>query len=265
MLSRDTRSRHQVVSRSQPAARGWGEASSKNRSVGSCLRVTPASARFFACPQPQPHLRAGGVSASQTGGSERRLYAVADDDEPRLVQPVEDRGTPGIDGESGERSQPEEPGEGTPTEGEEEDEIGRVIEREAKAELVVAAVLVEEPGDGDERHRQPERSVEPWPLLGRQQIQKERRGDEEAHALSVEPDPEGTKLDLGQTREGVVEVALQERVVEQAVSPDLLVDAVCVQVRVTELAEAAEPGMVHPRHRNGDRADRQGIGDQLWE
>jgi len=28
-----------------------------------------ASARFFACPQPQPHLRAGGVSTPQTGRS----------------------------------------------------------------------------------------------------------------------------------------------------------------------------------------------------
>ena len=35
----------------------------------------------FACPQPQPHLRAGGVSASQTGRRERLLDAGADDDE----------------------------------------------------------------------------------------------------------------------------------------------------------------------------------------
>src|SRR6266403_5193625 len=37
-------------------------------------------ARFFACPQPQPHLRAGGVSTPQTGRSERLFDAGADDD-----------------------------------------------------------------------------------------------------------------------------------------------------------------------------------------
>src|SRR6267378_7050150 len=38
-----------------------------------------ARSRFFACPQPQPHLRAGGVSSPQTRRSERLLDAGADD------------------------------------------------------------------------------------------------------------------------------------------------------------------------------------------
>src|SRR6267378_250289 len=48
-----------------------------------------ATARFFACPQPQPHLRAGGVSAPQTGRGERLLDAGADDDE-RVLLSLED-------------------------------------------------------------------------------------------------------------------------------------------------------------------------------
>src|SRR6266403_6358914 len=88
-LSRDTRSHPQVGSRAEPAARGWGEASSKNRSAGSCLRVTRLARGFFACPQPQPHLRAGGVSTPQTGGSERLLDAGADDDERVLLSLVD--------------------------------------------------------------------------------------------------------------------------------------------------------------------------------
>src|SRR6266446_8219071 len=43
--------------------------------------IHAASSRFFACPQPQPHLRAGGVSAPQTGRSESLLDAGAADDE----------------------------------------------------------------------------------------------------------------------------------------------------------------------------------------
>src|SRR6266404_1246421 len=37
-----------------------------------------ASARFFACPQPQPHLRAGGVSTPQTGWAREYLTLGSD-------------------------------------------------------------------------------------------------------------------------------------------------------------------------------------------
>src|SRR5882672_11414598 len=100
-------------------------------------------------------MQPGGVSANDTRGAEAPAWrrramqpggvSANDIGSVHLVLPVEDRSTPGIDGEAGERGEPEEPGERTPAQGEKEDEVGRVIEREAKAELVVAAVLVEEP------------------------------------------------------------------------------------------------------------------------
>src|SRR5882724_13485318 len=73
------------MSRVEPAARGWGEASSKKPLGRGLFASHAAGARFFACPQPQPHLRAGGVSAPQTGRSESLLDAGAADDERVLL------------------------------------------------------------------------------------------------------------------------------------------------------------------------------------
>ncbi len=79
---RDTRSHPQVASRAEPAARGWGEASSKNRSVGSCLRATPASARFFAVRSRSPTCGRRRQHAANRRGRE---YLTLEDDEPVLL------------------------------------------------------------------------------------------------------------------------------------------------------------------------------------
>src|SRR5256884_528705 len=99
-------------------------------------------------------------------------------------------------------------------------------------------------------------------LFRPEQVQEQWSGDEEAHSLSVEPDPERMELDLRQPRERVVEVALEERVVEETEALDLRVHPVRVEVRVPELAETAESDVVHVRHGNRDGGDRQRIGNE---
>ena len=64
----------------------------------------------------------------------------------RSVQPVEHRRSPGVHGHSGEGRRPEEAREGASAEREEQDQVGRVVEREAELELEIPAGLVEEPG-----------------------------------------------------------------------------------------------------------------------
>src|SRR5205823_4281376 len=117
----------------------------------------------------------------------------------------------------------------------------------------------------DQRGGQPERAVQARLLARPEQIEKERRGDEEAHPFAVEADLEGVKLDLRQPRECRVEIALEKRVVEEAVLLDLLVDAVRVQMRMAELAEGAESNVVRIRHRDGDDDDGDEVADQLRE
>ncbi len=102
-------------------------------------------------------------------------------------------------------------------------------------------------------------------LFGRQQIEEERRGDEDAHAFGVEADAQWMELDLRQPGEGGVEVPLQIRVVEEAELLDLLVDAIRIQMRVAELGGAAETKVVHPRHWNRDGGNGDGVGDELWQ
>ena len=100
-------------------------------------------------------------------------------------------------------------------------------------------------------------------LLRPEQVQEEGRGDEQAHALAVEADPQRMELDLRQAREGIVQVPLEEGVVEQSIAEDLGVHPVCVQVRMAEFSEAAESDVVHPSHRHGDGRDGGGERHQL--
>src|SRR5207248_1978228 len=173
----------------------------------------------------------------------------------RSVQPIEDCRSPGVDGYSEEGGSDEQAGEGPSAESEQQEQVRRVVEREAEPELVVPAVLVEKAGDGHQRGGQPERAVQARLLARPEQIKEQRRGDEEAHAFAVEADPQGVELDLRQARERVVQVAFQKSVVEEAVAADLRVDAVVVEMRVAELAEAAESGLVHPGRRDRNRND----------
>ena len=95
-------------------------------------------------------------------------------------------------------------------------------------------------------------------LLRPEQVQEEGRGDEQAHAFAVEADSQRVELDLRQARERIVQVPLEERVVEQPIAADLGIHPICVQVRMAEFSEAAEPDVVHPRHRDGDGSDGGG-------
>src|SRR5207302_7685935 len=97
-----------------------------------------------------------------------------------LVQAVENSCSPGVHGHAGERGEPEQAGEAAAAEREQQDEIWRVIEREAEPELVVPAVLVEESGNGHQRDGQPERAMKARFLLRPEQVEKERSSDEEA-------------------------------------------------------------------------------------
>src|SRR5207253_10995945 len=129
----------------------------------------------------------------------------------------EHSGAPGVDGPAGERGQPVQAREAAAAEGEQRDQVRRVVEREAEAELVPAAVLVEKTGHRDDSGAQPERPVQSRLLARPEQVEKERRGDEEAHPLAVEADLERVELDLGKRRDGPLRVSPEEGVVEEAV------------------------------------------------
>ena len=94
-----------------------------------------------------------GVGGGSGGGSATRL---------RLVLAIENRCAPGVDGHARERGRPEEPCETMSAQRDEENQIRRVVEREAKPELEPAAVLVEKSRDCHHGHGQPERPVQPW-------------------------------------------------------------------------------------------------------
>src|SRR5207244_3866167 len=60
----------------------------------------------------------------------------------RRSRPVEDGGAPGVDGHADRGQQPEHSVEDAAGQGQEQDQIRRVVEREAEAELLPAVVLV---------------------------------------------------------------------------------------------------------------------------
>jgi hypothetical protein len=70
-ISRDTRSHRQVASRVEPAARGWGEASSKNRSAGSCLRSRRRARGFL-------HVRSRSPTCAPAGSARRKQEGARD-------------------------------------------------------------------------------------------------------------------------------------------------------------------------------------------
>src|SRR5438067_8208665 len=173
----------------------------------------------------------------------------------RRSGPVEDRRAPGVDGDASESEQPEEAAEGTPADREEQDQVGRVVEREPASKLVVTGVLVEEPRDRYRRGREPQRNPEARLLFREEEQEPGWCGDEEAHPLPVEGEAQWIALDAGEQQEGRLQVARQVLEAEEAVRTDLLVDAVRIQMAVPELARVPEPGGGHQPHGNGDRGE----------
>src|SRR5438309_3230200 len=174
----------------------------------------------------------------------------------RRSRPGERGGAPGVhrDSESGE--EPEERVERTAGDGEEHDQIGRVVEREAEAELLPSVVLIEKRWNRYRSRGDPERRPQPWTLPRKEEQGEERRGGEEAHSVRVVIDPEWMELHPLQQEECGAQVSRQVGGAEQAVRADVWVDTVRVEMGVAELERIAESRFVHPRNGNGDRHHR---------
>src|SRR5207244_4227656 len=94
-----------------------------------------------------------------------------------------------------------------PGEREQDDQVRRVVEREAEPELLPSIVLVEEPRQRHRGQGDPEESPKPRTLPWEEKQREQRGGDEQAHPVGIVPQPEWLEIELWQEQEGRAEVA----------------------------------------------------------
>src|SRR5262249_35167736 len=103
-------------------------------------------------------------------------------------------GAPDVGRYAGEPEKPEPVRKSAAPDGEEHEQIGRVVEAEAVAELSPAGVLVEKAGNADQRHGRPQQAVQPRPHDRPDQEKEQRRGDEETQAVEIETERRLSRL-----------------------------------------------------------------------
>src|SRR6185312_5023775 len=107
-------------------------------------------------------------------------------------------------------------------------QVGRVVQTEAEAELHVAGVLVEKPWQRAHRHGEPQRPVQPRARLRHDEEDEQRQRQQQSQSIRVVAQLQRVQGYARQLEEGRLQVALEIGEVEEPVPVDVRVDAVVV-------------------------------------